>query len=92
MAQRLVLPPLALLAAVQGEQELVFAVSPRRLPALEVVTTRLGWTPVPVGRAEAGYGIVVNGTPFDGARARNLLGSSGGDLRAYAIALVAMTR
>ncbi len=92
VARRLALPPLALLAAAQGEQELVFAVSPQRLPALEVAAARLGWTPVPVGRAEPGNGIVVNGAPFDGARARNLLGSSGGDLRAYATALVAMTR
>ena len=91
-ARRLGLPPLALLAATQGEQELVFAVPPQGLPALEAAAARLGWTPVPLGRAEPGHGIVVNGAPFDGARARNLLASSGGDLRAYASALVAMTR
>ena len=92
VAHRLALPPLALLAAAQGEQELVFAVPPQRLPALEAASARLAWTPVPVGRAELGDGIVVNGALIDGARARNLLGSSGGDLRAYATALVAMTR
>ncbi|MBK9375692.1 MAG: hypothetical protein IPN03_18725 [Holophagales bacterium] len=92
VARRLGLPLLALLAAAQGEQELVFAVPPQGLPALEVAAARLGWTPAPVGRAESGHGIVVNGALFDGARARNLLGSSGGDLRAYAAALVALTR
>ena len=92
VAHLLALPPLALLAAAQGEQELVFAVPPQRLPALEVAAARLGWTPAPVGRAGPGHGIVVNGALFDSARARNLLGSSGGDLHAYATALVAMTR
>ena len=92
VAHRLALPPLALLAAAQGEQELVFAVPPRNVPSLEAAASRLSWTPVLIGRAEPGSGVFVNGVPFDGARARNLLGSSGGDLRAYATALVAMTR
>ncbi|MCL4808002.1 MAG: hypothetical protein KJ062_09470 [Thermoanaerobaculia bacterium] len=91
-ARRLGLPPLALLAAAQGEQELVFALPPERVPDLEAAAARLEWTPVPIGLALAGNGIAVNGVPFDGARARNLLGASGGDLRAYASALVAMTR
>ncbi len=91
-ALRLCLPPLALLAAAQGEQELVFALPPSRLPDLEAVAARLVWAPVPIGFAQAGSGISVEGRPFDGARARNLLGASGGDLRAYASALVAMTR
>lgn len=92
VANRLFVPPLALLAAAQGEQELILSVPPQRLAALEAAARRLEWVPVPIGRAEAGSGVVVNGTSFDGARARNLLGSSGGDLRVYASALVAMTR
>lgn len=91
VAHRLGLPPLALLAATQGEQELVFAVPPRNLPALEAAAARLDWTPVPIGHAAAGSGLLVKGAPFDGARARNLLGASGNDLPAYAAALVAMT-
>lgn len=92
VARSLSLPPLALLAAAQGEQELVFAVPPERQPALEAAAARLSWTPVPVGRAESGSGVFVNGAPFDGARARNLLGACGRDLGAYAAALVAMTK
>jgi thiamine-monophosphate kinase len=92
VAHRLDLPPLALLAAAQGEQELVFAVPPERLAALEAAAARLAWSPIPIGRAGAGAGVVVNGTPFDGGRARNLLGGCGRDLYAYASALVAMTR
>ncbi len=42
-ALRLCLPPLALLAAAQGEQELVFALPPSRLPDLEAVAARLVW-------------------------------------------------
>ncbi|MFN7989562.1 MAG: AIR synthase related protein [Thermoanaerobaculia bacterium] len=91
-ARSLGLPPLALLAATQGEQELVFAVPLRNLPALEEAATQLDWTPVPLGRAATGSGLFVNSAPFDGARARNLLASSAGDLSAYAAALVAMTR
>ena len=92
VARRLALPPLALLAAAQGEQELVFAVPPRNLPALEEAAARLAWTLLPIGRAEAGSGLFVNGAPFDGARCRNLLASAAGDLAAYAAALAAMTR
>ncbi len=91
-ARSLGLPALALLAAAQGEQELVFAVPPERLPALEAAAARLAWTPLPIGRAESGAGVFVNGRCFDGARARNLLGASGRDLGAYAAALVAMTK
>ncbi len=91
VARRLGLPPLALLAATQGEQELVFAVPPHRLAALEAAAGRRGWTPVPVGRAGAGSGLLIGGIPFDGARARNLLASSDRDLHSYASALVAMT-
>ena len=91
-ARRLGLPPLALLAATQGEQELVFAVPPAHLSALDAVAARLSWTPVPLGRAGAGSGLFVNGARFDGGRARNLLASCAGDLAAYAAALVAMTR
>ena len=47
---------------------------------------------MPLGRAATGSGLFVNSAPFDGARARNLLASSAGDLSAYAAALVAMTR
>lgn len=92
VARRLGLPPIALLAAAQGEQELVFAVPPRNLPALEAAAARIAWTPLPLGRAEPGSGLLVNGAPFDGARARNLLAASVGDLGAYSTALVAMTR
>ena len=91
-ARRLGLPPLALLAAAQGEQELVFALPPSRLPALAVAAARLEWTPVPIGLAATGEGIAVNGVPFDGARARNLLADSRGDLHAYASALLALAR
>ncbi|MBK9088800.1 MAG: hypothetical protein IPL90_07025 [Holophagales bacterium] len=90
-ARRLCLPPLALLAATQGEQELVFAVPPRNVPSLEAAAARLAWTPVSLGHAEPGSGVFVNGVPFDGARSRNLLAASAGDLVTYASALVAMT-
>lgn len=92
VARQLDLPPLALLTAMQGEQELVFAVPLERLPALGAAAVRLDWIPVQIGRAESGCGIAVKGVSFDGARARNLLGSSGRDLLAYAAALVVMTR
>ena len=92
VARSLGLPPLALLAAAQGEQELVFAVPPERLAALQAAAVRLSWTPIPIGRAESGSGVVVNGTSFDGARARSLLGACGRDLGAYAAALVAMAK
>jgi thiamine-monophosphate kinase len=81
-----------LLASAHGEFELVFGVPPERLDALAVAARALDWRPVPLGRVEQGEGLGVDGTRVDGARIRNLLGESGGDVRRYVASLIEMGR
>lgn len=80
------LPPFCLLAGLHGEFELVFSVPEERLPLLE----RSGLRPVPVGRAEEGAGLFLGSREVDGTRVRNLFEDVGGDVRAYARALLAL--
>jgi thiamine-monophosphate kinase len=86
VSQALGLPPFPVLAGLHGEFELVFSVPDERLPQLE----RAGLRPVFLGCAEAGSGLFFQSHPVDGARVRNLLDDTGGDVRAYARGLVAL--
>jgi thiamine-monophosphate kinase len=92
VGHRLGLPPLALLAAVHGEFELVFGIPANRRSLLDEVAGKLEWCPIEIGLVEEGLGIVVDGRSIDGAYIRNLLTTCGGDPRVYAQALVAATR
>lgn len=86
VAAALGLPPFALLAAAHGEFELVFSVPEERLVAL----AGAGLQPVFLGRACEGRGLSVGPRPIDGARVRNLLEETAGDLPAYARGLIEM--
>lgn len=85
------LSPLALLAVLHGEFELVFTVPESRRRALADAATRLDWAPVEIGVTEPGRGLFDGVRPVDGARVRNLLSDSRGDLGAYAAALAQLT-
>jgi thiamine-monophosphate kinase len=84
------LPAFAFLAGHHGEFELAFTVPEGRWDGLVREAARAGWTPLAVGRVEAGEGLLLGSRPIDGARVRNLLSEVGGDPRAYARALVGM--
>jgi thiamine-monophosphate kinase len=86
VAEALGMPPFALLAGAHGEFELVFSVSPVRLAGLE----RSGLQPLFLGHASEGTGLFFRSREVDGARVRNLLDVTNGDIAAYARALVAL--
>jgi thiamine-monophosphate kinase len=86
LAASLGLPPFAFLAGVHGEFELVFAVPEERLVSLGLTSL----TPVFLGRVREGAGLTFRSRPVDGARVRNLLDQTAGDVEAYARALVAL--
>lgn len=81
------LSPLALLAVLHGEFELVFTVPESRRRALADVAAWLDWVPLEIGITEPGRGLFAGDRPIDGARVRNLLSECRGDLGSYAAAL-----
>ena len=84
------LPAFAFLAGHHGEFELAFTVPEDLWDGLALEAARAGWTPLAIGRVEAGAGLFLGSREIDGARVRNLLSEVGGDPRAYARALVGM--
>jgi thiamine-monophosphate kinase len=80
------------LAAPHGEFELVFAVPPSRLLALDAAARALDWQPIPLGSVREGEGLAVGGTSVDGTTVRNLFRESGGDVRRYLASLVSLGR
>ncbi len=84
------LPAFAFLAGHHGEFELAFTVPEDLWSDLALEAARAGWTPLAIGRVEAGQGLFLGSREIDGARVRNLLSEVGGDPRAYARALVGM--
>jgi thiamine-monophosphate kinase len=86
VARALGLPPFPLLASHHGEFELVFSVPEERSSWLEATGIR----PILLGRAEEGTGLFVRSRPVDGARVRNLLDETGGDVARYAQGLLAL--
>jgi len=86
--QKLGVGAFPVLAALHGEFELVFAVPPERISALEGVARALEWKPVAIGAVTRGQGIAVGSTPIDGAMIRNLFHECDGDVARYLAALV----
>ena len=84
------LPAFAFLAGHHGEFELAFTVPEGRWGGLVRAAARAGWTPLAIGRVEAGEGLFLGSREIDGARVRNLLSEVGGDPQAYALSLVGM--
>jgi thiamine-monophosphate kinase len=82
LLRALSLPPLALLGGHHGEFEVVFTVPEARRADLATAAAAIGWTPVRLGRVEAGSGVTFGGMEVDGARFRNLLHDVG-DPHAY---------
>ena len=87
---RLRLPAFAFLAGHHGEFELAFTVPESHWGGLVREAAGAGWAPLAVGRVEEGEGLFLGSQAIDGARVRNLLAETGGDLGAYARALVGM--
>jgi thiamine-monophosphate kinase len=85
------LPAFAFVAGYHGEFELVFGVPPERLKRLAGLRESLGVEPLRIGTACSGAGLQIGDTPIDGAKIRNLFDEVGGDPRAYATALIAMS-
>ena len=81
-----------LLAAAHGEFELVFGVPPGRLAVLADVARALDWSPIALGSVRDGEGLYVGDASIDGAKIRNLLRESGGDLQRYVASLVTLGR
>ncbi|HSB62986.1 MAG TPA: AIR synthase related protein, partial [Thermoanaerobaculia bacterium] len=81
------LSPLALLAVLHGEFELVFTIPDSGRPALDAEAARLDWAPLEIGITEPGRGLFAGDRPIDGARVRNLFSECRGDMGAYAAAL-----
>jgi thiamine-monophosphate kinase len=79
--------PLALLAVLHGEFELVFTIPESRRRALADAAARLRWTPLEIGVTEKGRGLFAGDRRVDGARVRNLLSECRGDVGSYAAAL-----
>jgi thiamine-monophosphate kinase len=90
LRQVLELPAFPFLASHHGEFELVFGVPVEAHDRFDGVRRALGWAAVPVGRVETGEGLRLGERPVDGARIRNLLRETHGDLRAYVAALIDM--
>jgi len=82
------LPAFPFLASYHGEFELVFTVPATRVSMLEVRAVDLGWKPIRVGVVESEPGVRFGGNEIDCAALRNALELSGGDVRAYADALL----
>ena len=82
------LPAFPFLASYHGEFELVFTVPATRVSMLEVRAVDLGWKPIRVGVVESEPGVRFGGNAIDCAALRNALELSGGDVRAYADALL----
>jgi thiamine-monophosphate kinase len=83
------LPAFPFLASHHGEFELVFIVPDRHLERLHELARAMAWTPLLLGRTEAGQGLFVGDAEIDGARVRNLLGETRGELVAYFRGLLA---
>ena len=77
------LPAFPFLASHHGEFELVFTVPESRVDELERRAAQIGWTPLEVGHAQGGQGLLFRDRPVDGAWIRNLLHETGGDVAAY---------
>jgi thiamine-monophosphate kinase len=77
------LPAFPFLACLHGEFELVFTVAAERLPELYRIARAGGWEPLELGRTEPGQGLFIGEKPLDGARLRNLLQETDGDLDLY---------
>ncbi len=90
LAECLRLPPFVFLAGQHGEYELAFTVPERRWQGLLRAAAAVRWTPLVIGRIEAGAGLFLASREIDGARLRNLLSDRGGDVRSYARALAEM--
>ncbi len=89
VARHLDLSPLALLAAIHGEFELIFGLPPERRKELERIAAHLGWHPLEIGAAGEGWGLSIGDRPVDGALFRNLLSVCGNDPHVYAQRLIA---
>lgn len=83
---------LPLLSAHHGEFELVFSVPEARVPELNTRARTLEWSPIWIGRVEAGQGVWMNDTSINSAAIRNLRQSVGGDIPRYVRALLDLTR
>ncbi len=88
VAEELALPPLALLAAVHGEFELVFTVPEHRLGALHRVSAATNWRPIQAGIVVPSPGVFLRERTIDVARLRRLA-SRTGTPREYAREVVA---
>lgn len=86
------LPPWLALAAVHGEFELCFSLSPRREKSFLQEAARVGWIPVLIGEVREGLGVGIQTEkeiiPVDTTQIRNLSESAGSDPEKYIIGLL----